>query len=134
MSIGEKLAELRVDKGLLQKELASMLNVTPSSVSNYETDTYKPDIDNLVKLADIFESSTDYILDRIRYNVDMTSFEKKFSELDKKPVTFGSLMERLNMLKPESRKALLEYVRLLEIKENAENKYLANFNILKDES
>lgn len=58
-----KLRQLRRNKGLLQKELASMLNVSVSSIGMYETGKCQPDPDNLKKLASIFNVSIDYLLD-----------------------------------------------------------------------
>lgn len=64
MKIGEKIAELRKDLGLKQKDVATVLNVAVSTVSNYETDSHEPDLNNLCKLADILGVSTDYLLGR----------------------------------------------------------------------
>lgn len=64
MNIGERIAELRKDKGLKQKDLAVKLNVAISTVSNYETDSHEPDLTNLCKLADMLGVTTDYLLGR----------------------------------------------------------------------
>lgn len=42
MGFGERLAELRKDRGLKQKDIAALLNVAVSTVSNYETDSHEP--------------------------------------------------------------------------------------------
>lgn len=120
MSLGDIIAELRKDKGLQQNELAKMLNVTPATISNYERNTYKPDIDNLVKLANIFNCSTDYLLCRIRYNFDLKSLDNKFGEIDGKPFTMGDLLKRELSLNTESRNLLLGYLKLLTIKEKSD--------------
>lgn len=64
MNIGERIAELRKDKGLKQKDLAVKLNVAISTISNYETDSHEPDLTNLCKLADMLGVTTDYLLGR----------------------------------------------------------------------
>ncbi len=46
------------------KMLAEKLNVAPSTISGYENGKRKPDMDTLAKLADYFQSSTDYLLGR----------------------------------------------------------------------
>lgn len=61
---GERLKELRTEKGLLQKDLAKILGTTNSSVCDWETDRAQPDMEMLVKLADYFEVTTDYLLGR----------------------------------------------------------------------
>lgn len=47
MKIGETILELRKDRGLKQKQVAAVLNVATSTISNYETDTYEPDLKKL---------------------------------------------------------------------------------------
>ena len=62
MGFGERISELRKDRGLKQKDIAILLNVAVSTVSNYETDSHEPDLENLCKLADLLGVSTDYLL------------------------------------------------------------------------
>lgn len=59
-----RLKELREQKGMLQRDIASMLNVAVSTYSYWEKGTYEPDQTILSKLADIFEVSVDYLLGR----------------------------------------------------------------------
>lgn len=47
-----------------QVELAEKLGVTKQSVSNWENDNIQPPIEMLVKIADFFSVSTDYLLGR----------------------------------------------------------------------
>jgi len=61
--IGDTIKELRLAKGLNQVELAEKLGITKQSVSNYEKDNIAPSIDMVVKLANFFEVSTDFILE-----------------------------------------------------------------------
>jgi transcriptional regulator with XRE-family HTH domain len=51
MSIGKKLFELRKQKGISQEELAVDLNISQSSISNYELEITKPDVETLQKLS-----------------------------------------------------------------------------------
>ena len=67
MKFGELLASLRRERGILQKELAAYLNVTVATISNYEKGVHAPDYETLVKLADFFDVSTDYLLQRTEY-------------------------------------------------------------------
>ena len=54
MTIGEKIYELRKQKGLSQEELAEKLNVSRQSVSLWETNQTVPQIDYLMELSKIF--------------------------------------------------------------------------------
>jgi len=61
---GERIGDLRSGKGLSQKELAKILNITPSQMSRIENDKIKSiDSNVLIKMAKYFNVSTDFILD-----------------------------------------------------------------------
>ena len=60
---GERLKECRIAAGYKkQEDVARILNVQRQIISYYETGERKPDIDNLVKLANLYNTSTDYLL------------------------------------------------------------------------
>lgn len=61
-TIGERIKELREEKGINQLELSKMLNVHKGSVSNWENNKRTPDADMLTKIADFFNCSVDYLL------------------------------------------------------------------------
>ncbi|MBD5584754.1 MAG: helix-turn-helix transcriptional regulator [Clostridia bacterium] len=58
----ERLKQLRIEKKLSQKELATILEVDQRSVSNWEKAVREPDYAMLIKIADYFEVSADYLL------------------------------------------------------------------------
>ena len=60
--IGERLAELRKDRGWDQKELADKLKVTFHTVSSYERNRSEPNNEMLKKMAELFDISADYLL------------------------------------------------------------------------
>ena len=60
---GLRLRELREKKRLSQQQLADWLGLTRSSISNYENNTQTPPADTLVRLADIYGVSVDYLLE-----------------------------------------------------------------------
>ena len=55
MSIAIKLLELRKSKGLSQEELAVDLDISQSTISNYENGSSKPDVETLKKYASYFQ-------------------------------------------------------------------------------
>ena len=63
MTLSEKLQTLRKTAGLSQEQLAEQLNVTRQAVSKWETGEGKPDIDNLLPLARLLQTTVDYLLD-----------------------------------------------------------------------
>ena len=64
MKIGHVISKLRYDEGYSQVELAEKLGVTKGAIGMWETDKRKPDYDTLIKIADIFNVTTDYLLSR----------------------------------------------------------------------
>lgn len=62
MSIGKRLRMLREDSNLKQESLADLLDVNRASISLYESNKRKPSQKILMKYAEIFDVSTDYIL------------------------------------------------------------------------
>ena len=62
VNFGEKLRTLRKTAGMTQTDLANRLHVTKSVVSYYELLERSPSPDVLIKLADIFHVTTDYLL------------------------------------------------------------------------
>ena len=62
--IGKRVRELRMEKGLSQQELGIAIGVTKVSICGYENGTRLPNLEKLIKLADILETTTDYLLGR----------------------------------------------------------------------
>src|SRR5699024_4296193 len=58
---GERLRELRKNKKLTMKELGKKFNLAESTISGYESGARKPDIDQVMKFADYFGVTMDYI-------------------------------------------------------------------------
>lgn len=63
-TFGSRLRNLREDSNLTQTELANIFKVTPPSISQYEKDVRSPDYSLLIKIADFFNVSVDYLLGR----------------------------------------------------------------------
>lgn len=60
--LNDRIKELRKAFGISQVELAKALNVSKQCVSNWENDNVLPSIEMLVKLAEYFNVTTDYLL------------------------------------------------------------------------
>ncbi|MGN1479977.1 MAG: helix-turn-helix domain-containing protein [Acutalibacteraceae bacterium] len=59
-----RLKELRVKKGISQLKLALDLNMNQNSISRYENGVREADYATLIKFADYFDVSLDYLLER----------------------------------------------------------------------
>lgn len=62
MTFGERLYQLRKQKYISQEELADIMNVSRQSISKWELDQTYPDIDNLVRLAEYFDVTVDFLV------------------------------------------------------------------------
>ncbi len=72
--LNESIKQLRITRGLNQVEFAKLIGVTKQCVSNWENDNVVPSIEMLVKIADLFHVSTDYLLGRCdRAYIDVSS-------------------------------------------------------------
>lgn len=61
-AIGARLRELREERGWTQRELDSRLGILQSKLSKYESGTHQPSLRTLVRMANLFGVSTDYLL------------------------------------------------------------------------
>lgn len=62
MSIGERIAELRKEKGFTRKTFAEYLDISQFTLRNYENDVHEPGHSFILQVARTFNVSTDYIL------------------------------------------------------------------------
>ncbi len=70
VTFGSRLAKLREKKNISRKELAKILGISYQTISKYETNKRNPDFNILIKLADFFDVTTDYLLGRPKKNID----------------------------------------------------------------
>ena len=60
----ENIRSLRIDNGLTQKQVAQMLGISQNTYSQYEIGVLNYPVEAVVKLADYYGVSTDYLLGR----------------------------------------------------------------------
>ncbi len=60
--LNQRIRELRLAKNMSQVQLAEIIGVTKQSVSNWENDNILPSVDMVIKLASVFDVSSDYLL------------------------------------------------------------------------
>ncbi|MBR3802832.1 MAG: helix-turn-helix transcriptional regulator [Clostridia bacterium] len=62
--LNEKIKSLRLSCNYSQVDVAEKLSVTKQTISNWENNNIQPSIDMLIKIADLFGVTTDYLLSR----------------------------------------------------------------------
>lgn len=64
IDLSVRLRQLRLDKRLRQDQVARLIGVSKGAVSAYENDIRQPSYDVLIRLANLYRVSTDYLLGR----------------------------------------------------------------------
>lgn len=62
MTVGKRIAKLRKERKLSQKELATLLFVADKTISSWEIDRTEPSLEMLVKLSDVFGCSMSFLI------------------------------------------------------------------------
>ena len=60
--IGNRIRALRLERGLTQSEFADLLCISFQAVSNWERGIASPDLDNIVRIAELFGTTVDELL------------------------------------------------------------------------
>lgn len=106
--LGERLKQLRDEFGFDQKEMGRKLNITSSAYGYYEQGRNEPPLETLVKIAEIFNVTTDYLLGRS----DIRENPVYYTLSDKLTLTQAELLVVENMQ---------ENLLLKQLSENPEN-------------
>lgn len=112
------LKKERTVRKLSQESVASFLGITQQAYANYERGARKPDPDTLVKLADLFNVSVDYLLGRDEQKKEAPSpiplMEKDASKIAKIYAALSDENKEKAMQYMTSLKALDEYTKEVE--------------------
>lgn len=64
MLVGQRIKELRIEKGISQQELGDLIGVTKVSICGYENGSRIPSLEIFETIANVFGTSADYLLGR----------------------------------------------------------------------
>ncbi len=99
------LKQIRTSKDLLQTKVAMDLNITQETVSSYETGRVFPSSDMLIKLADYYNTSIDYLLCRTKYDIPINDIKpNNISDSD------FILLNKINKLSPNYKSKVEGYI------------------------
>ena len=106
--IGTQLKDLRKKRALTQIQLAKALHVATGTIGNWEVDARDPDFPMLLKIADFFNVSVDYLLGREDYFGNYYRRDLMQSDLsDNEQV----LVESFRSLLPEMQEVVLNMIK-----------------------
>lgn len=77
MNIAERLQKLRKNAGYSQEQVAEMLGLSRQAISKWENGQVNPEIDNIIKLTEIYGVSADYILLGVENRIHAHVLDKK---------------------------------------------------------
>ena len=78
----KNLKRLRSKAGISQRELAEIVMVSQQSINKYENHNVEPDIETLIKLADYFKVSLDYLVGRDYSGTELSDLSVSVSRED----------------------------------------------------
>ena len=82
--MSNRIKDLREDRDMRQSDLANAVGIDQRTISNYETGKTNPDSESLIKLADFFGVSIDYLVGRIPTDYTHSSERAQLVEKIKK--------------------------------------------------
>ncbi len=98
----KNLKQLREDAGISQKQLGDAIGVSQQSVNKYENHKIEPEIETMIRIADYFETSVDYLIGHstICRRIEETQpFDLNEEE--------GRIIEQYRKLSPKQRTGIL---------------------------
>lgn len=101
--LGEKLKDLRTQKGLTQDAMAALLNIKRQTYSAYERGISFPDINALLSMANFFDVSVDFLLENKIATVGKQSLSEKQNKI----------LELVEGLTDREREELIRYAEFL---------------------
>ena len=105
MKFPERLKSIRDDKGITQKHLAEVLNITISTISHYENGTREPSIEILIQMAEVLNVSVDYLVGSTDVNILPEEMNKPYC----KKISTGEILHRALQL-DSNRRLELEHL------------------------
>jgi transcriptional regulator with XRE-family HTH domain len=82
MKIGEKITQLRKEKGLSQTELAEAISASREAISKYERGEAVPSVEVAAKIADVFEVTLDYLIGKDHHLAVDKKTLKRMQDID----------------------------------------------------
>ena len=76
-TFGDRLRELRKERGMQQRELGEMYDLSSSAIGSYERNLREPTLELLLRLSEYFGVSVDYLLCRTEERLTANAYKEK---------------------------------------------------------
>ncbi len=109
----KNLKSLRIDAGYSQKQLADVINVSQQSINKYENHDVEPNIETLIAIAKLFDTSVDYL-------IGLTDIKRKIENVYKFDLNDSekNVVDMFRQLNDGDRKLIIELLHSLQQKNN----------------
>ncbi|PLT35831.1 helix-turn-helix domain-containing protein [Bacillus sp. V5-8f] len=125
MELGNKLRNLRKEKEWTQEYIGAKLNISRATISKFENGHQIPNIEVLIRYAELFDIDSDYLISELTGPVQ--SKEKRSSYLVNSKDHDSLLLQDLLKNNPRLKKLLLEIDMLPPKKQQQINEMLETF-------
>ena len=102
----KNLKPLRTKHGISQQKLASIIGISQQSINKYENHNIEPDIDTLIRIANFFNTSVDYLIGHS--NIDRVIESVQPYDLNEDEAAFIDNYRKLSGNEKESLKLIIE--------------------------
>lgn len=106
----KNLKKLRINKGISQQQLADIIGVSQQSVNKYENHSSEPEIAVLIKIANYFQTSVDYLIGNSEFNHVIEKLQPY--DLNKEEIQLIERYRVLSAREKESINLIIENYRL----------------------
>ena len=113
LTFGERLQDLRKKRKLSQEYVGKVIGVDRTTVGSYENDEMYPRYENIVKLAELFNVSYDYLFGYVEVDIN-ASMNELYASLGTRSFTINDFNKHALSLDDENRKYLLKALLALE--------------------
>jgi transcriptional regulator with XRE-family HTH domain len=123
LTLRNRIAQLRTSRHYTQDELASLLGISRAALSHYEKGRREPDYDTLIKIADLFQVSLDYIMcrtddPRVHLSDETRQFADSLELSDEDILSRFSFTIDGKKLTPEESRRFIAFVRAERMMQN----------------
>lgn len=103
--VGERLKRIRKENNYTQDMLAAKLNLEPAAISKYETNRVPIPQEYIIKICDLFNISTDYLLGRT--DEALLNVQKRMKDNNIKAYTFSDIdLDKYSELDEDKKKLI----------------------------
>ena len=114
-SIGDRIKDLRESEGLTQIQLSKKLNISNTTLSQYESGVRVPSDEIKIKIAIIFDVSLNYLMGRTDIKTTMSKDGQQLSEVQK------SVLLSVSNLSVADLQKVIDYAELLKLRQSQQD-------------